>query len=316
MKSIAIFNNKGGVGKSTLTLFVADFFSSTKVTIADRRARVLIIDLDAQNSGATALLGNKKVKQHQDNQTCFDDLVRSLITPASVTLDTYMSTRSKSSSADRKIPLGELSVMVCSGEGMMNLEEKYRDRISIVLRERLKPLLAKHFDIVLFDLPANIDRRNFVPMAALVMTDFIVVPTEPTRITVNAMDKTFNIIRDAQGAARNAGYTVPKLAGIVLNKTDRRTKQYRLHAKEINLLAGKNDSLVFTNFLPNSPSLATAPDDSLNFETLRERYDTYYDHVRKVTKELAERCDLVRSKAKPKTAHASKRRKKAATTAT
>jgi len=81
---------------------------------------------------------------------------------------------------------------------------------------------------------------------------------------------------------------------VVLNKTDRRTKQYRLHAKEIRLLAGQNESLVFDNFLPAAPALATAADDSLQFDTLRERYDTYYDHVRKLARELSKRCGFIK----------------------
>jgi chromosome partitioning protein len=176
----------------------------------------------------------------------------------------------------------------------LRLEEKYRDRIVIGWFERLRPLLEKEFDIVLLDLPANIDRRNFLPMAALSTADFIVTPTEPSKITLNALEKTFSIIRDAQGAARQSGRPEPKLVGLVLNKTDRRTKQYRLHAKELKVRAGENDSLVFDNWLPPAPALATATDDSLQFEHLRERYDTYYDHVRKVSREMAERCGLVR----------------------
>lgn len=180
------------------------------------------------------------------------------------------------------------------GKSTLRLEEKYRDRIVIAWHERLRPLLEKAFDIVLLDLPANIDRRNFLPMAALSTADFIVTPTEPSRITLNALEKTFDIIRDAQGAARQAGRQEPKLVGLVLNKTDRRTKQYRLHAKELRIRAGENDSLVFDSWLPPAPALATATDDSLDFENLRERYDTYYDHVRKVSKEMAKRCGLVK----------------------
>jgi chromosome partitioning protein len=192
--------------------------------------------------------------------------------------------------------------MVSDGDTALRVEEKYKDRIATAVVEKLKPMLAKEFDIVLFDLPANIDRRNYIPMAALAAADHILTPTEPSKITVNAMEKTFDIIRDVQGFAKQRGYGIPKVVGVVLNKTDKRTKQYRLHAKDINLLAGQHDSLVFTAFLPNAPTLATASDDSLEFETLRERYDTYYDHVRKVARELAIRCGYtVTKKPVPKT---------------
>jgi chromosome partitioning protein len=297
MRSVAVFNNKGGVGKSTLTLLLADFFSSTSVTIKDRRARILVIDLDAQNSSATALVGHERVVRQQKEALTVDSLLQLLMQGKKPSLQDFLITRQAQATGARKIPLGELSVLATDGEATLQLEEKYRDRIPIGWHERLRPMLDKAFDIVLLDLPANIDRRNFLPMAALSTADFIVTPTEPSKITLNALEKTFDIVRDVQGAARQAGRRQPKLVGLVLNKTDRRTKQYRLHAKELRLRAGENDSLVFDNWLPPAPALATASDDSLEFETLRERYDSYYDHVRKVAKELAERCGFVRRRA-------------------
>ena len=293
MRSIAVFNNKGGVGKSTLTLLLADLLSSTNVTIKSRQARILVIDLDSQNSSATALVGQEQVERYQRAAATIDALVQLLLQGKKPSLQDYVITRHEKITEARKIPLGRLGVMAMDGDATMHLEEKYRDRIVIGWHERLRPLLDKEYDIVLLDLPANIDRRNFLPMAALSTADFILTPTEPSKITLNALEKTFSIIRDAQGAARQSGRNEPKLVGLVLNKTDRRTKQYRLHAKDLKVRAGENDSLVFDNWLPPAPALATATDDSLQFESLRERYDTYYDHVRKVAKELAERCGLV-----------------------
>lgn len=296
MKSIAVFNNKGGVGKSTVTLLLADFFSSTNVSIKNRQARILVVDLDAQNSCASALKSPEAVEKNQKEQATIEHLLHLLIQKKQPTLEDFLLVRHESATGARKIPLGRLSILANNGDDTIVLEEKYRDRIAIVLHERLRPLLEKEFDIVLFDLPANIDRRNYLPMAALGTADFIVTPTEPSKITLNALSKTFEVIRDAQGAARSAGRPTPKLTGLILNKTDRRTKQYRLHAKELKLQAGKNDSLVFDNWLPPAPALSTASDDSQDFETLRERYDTYYDHVRKVAKEVAQRCGFVSKK--------------------
>ena len=51
MHVISIYNNKGGVGKSTLIIGIAEFLAS------NRKKKVLIIDLDAQASSSSALLG-------------------------------------------------------------------------------------------------------------------------------------------------------------------------------------------------------------------------------------------------------------------
>ena len=48
---------------------------------------------------------------------------------------------------------------------------------------------------------------------------------------------------------------------------------------------------IFDNFLPDTPKMGTATDETLDFHTLKDRFDTYYDNVRKVALELEERCE-------------------------
>jgi chromosome partitioning protein len=290
MKSISIFNNKGGVGKSTVTLLIADFFSSAKVTIGNRQPRVLVVDLDAQNSTTTALHGSARVGDRIDQELTVGSLMEHLLAGEHPSLDDYLIVRTPGDTGVRKIPLGRLWSLVSDGEAAVQIEETHGPRIADALIDRLRPMLEKEFDIVVYDMPANIDRRNHLPMAALAASDFVVLPTEPSRIVVNALGRTFDILRDVQGAARQRGRRPPKVVGILLNKTDKRTKQYRLHAKDLMAIAREHRTVLFASFLPNAPALASASDDSIRFETLRERYDTYYDHVRRVARELAERC--------------------------
>ena len=54
MQTVAVFALKGGVGKGAITVFLADFFSS----IFDQR--VLVVDLDPQQSSTIALLGEDR----------------------------------------------------------------------------------------------------------------------------------------------------------------------------------------------------------------------------------------------------------------
>jgi len=55
MQTIALFALKGGVGKTALTVFLADSLSS----IYDQR--VLVVDLDPQQSTTIALLGEERL---------------------------------------------------------------------------------------------------------------------------------------------------------------------------------------------------------------------------------------------------------------
>ena len=79
---------------------------------------------------------------------------------------------------------------------------------------------------------------------------------------------------------------------MILNKTDKRTEQYR---SKLPLIFQKVDKgelpPIFENFLPDTSKLGTATDVTLDFHTLKGRFDTYYDNVRKIARELEERCE-------------------------
>jgi chromosome partitioning protein len=54
MQTVAVFALKGGVGKSAITVFLADFLTSIF------NQRVLVVDLDPQQSTTIALLGEAR----------------------------------------------------------------------------------------------------------------------------------------------------------------------------------------------------------------------------------------------------------------
>ncbi len=55
-KFISMFNNKGGVGKTTLTWNLAD-------ALAEQKKRVLLVDFDPQCNLSIAMLGSERFKQ-------------------------------------------------------------------------------------------------------------------------------------------------------------------------------------------------------------------------------------------------------------
>jgi cellulose biosynthesis protein BcsQ len=148
--------------------------------------------------------------------------------------------------------------------------------------------LAGPLLFVLIDLPGNLDRRSRLAVAGLVMSDFVLVPIEPNQISLTALPDSFDMnhyARDLGGDGK------PAVVGMVLNKTDRRTQQFRSKMPEIVKAAGSGElPPILDSLLPETPKLATATDETLDFRTLRDRFDTYYDNVRKVARELEDRC--------------------------
>ncbi|MBF0369985.1 MAG: ParA family protein [Magnetococcales bacterium] len=288
MYTVSIFNNKGGVGKSTLTVFMADFLATLRVR--ERHLRVLVIDMDAQGSCATSLLGSSRSSEAKRQGHTLARLANAVKQPQA-DITPYLIKRPRSRPKGRTQPLPELSVVVPDRGEIFAFEANPLHHLTL-LRDRLIPALEPYFDFVLIDQAGNVDARNLMAINGLVMSDAVLVPVEPSRISLNAMPDTMETIRHAR--ERGDGIH-PELLGLVLNKADRRTKQFKLHLPDIQELARALETPWFENHLPNAPGLASATDDSLAFESLRERYGGYYEQIRKVVKEVLDRLRTLQS---------------------
>jgi len=283
MPVISIYNNKGGVGKSTLTVGLAEFLAS------NRKRSVLVIDLDAQSSSSGSLLGRAAVAHAIESQRTITRLAESIIQSGKSPKNLSAFITERPASTARGTSLEKIAILVPEKPGMLELEETMtQTKDLLALRAYLKPALAS-YEFVLIDLPGNIDRRSKLAVSALVMSDFVLIPVEPSQISLNALPDTFELIHRARELGKNGR---PAIIGLVLNKTDKRTEQYRSKFPPILEAAGKGElPPVFENVIPDTPKLATATDETHDFSTLKDRFDTYYDHVRKVTRELEERCE-------------------------
>ncbi len=282
MHVVAIYNNKGGVGKSTLTVGLAEFLAG------NRGKRVLVIDLDAQASSSGSILGRPRL----------NEAIRHKQTIAELGAELRRSRKRMTSAEDffvrrpaaeaRGTALSDIAVLVPNKPGILELEEQMSRRSEAqIFKKYLRPAL-EGYDFVLIDLPSNVDRRNTVVVNGLTMSDFVLIPVEPSQISLNALPDTFELIDYARN--KNRGER-PAIIGMVCNKTDRRSQQYRSKFPEI-IASIADDELppLFQNILPDTPKLATATDETIDFHTLKERFGSYYDNVRKVARELERRC--------------------------
>ncbi|MEE4298129.1 MAG: hypothetical protein V2J24_01695 [Pseudomonadales bacterium] len=78
----------------------------------------------------------------------------------------------------------------------------------------------------------------------------------------------------------------PECVGIRMNKVNRTFKSYRRHHAELVDVARANGMRVLANQLSPASALMTATDGTLDFATVREKHETYDDHVRKATTEV------------------------------
>lgn len=283
MHVISIYNNKGGVGKSTLTVGLAEFLAS------NRKKRVLVIDLDAQASSSGSILGRRALAEAIKAERTIARLAAKLrrIRKPFSSVEDFLVIRP--AAEVRGTALAEIAVLVPDKAGIRELEDKMNGaKESQLLKKYLKPSLGE-FDFVLIDMPGHVDDRDTLIVNALTMSDFVLIPVEPTQMALNGLPDTFDLVNFARDKNRDSR---PEIVGMVLNKTDRRVQQYKSKFPQILKVADERElPPIFNNILPESPKLATATDETRDFLTLKDRFDSYYLNVRKVALELEKRCN-------------------------
>ncbi len=121
MQSIGVFHTKGGVGKSAVTVFLADFLSSL------HERRVLVVDLDPQGSSARALIPEDRLKDAFEQGRSLSKVLtatsRGKLTRKAV--ENAMIRREPTSKPRRgSVPLAEIAVLATEPRGYRTLTDQ------------------------------------------------------------------------------------------------------------------------------------------------------------------------------------------------
>ncbi|TXI75021.1 MAG: ParA family protein [Dokdonella sp.] len=184
-----VFNQKGGVGKSTIACNLA-------AVAASRGRRCLLIDLDAQANASRYLLGSALDQQQKTLAHFFDDVLGYRLFPES--LSSYV--------VNTRFPgLDVLPADPRLEELQSKLESRYK---MYKLREALDKLPA--YDEIFVDTPPAL---NFFTRSALIAADTCLIPFDCDDFSRRALYALLDNVRELQGD-HNRGLRVE---GIVVN---------------------------------------------------------------------------------------------------
>jgi chromosome partitioning protein len=211
-------NQKGGVGKTTVTLGIA-------AELAARGVEVVLIDLDAQAS-ATKVVG-----VGVDGRCSMAD---ALLEPERFMLsDVIVAT-------DWGFDLAPAEMALASRESRRSTADEF------VLRRQLDS--CEGYDVVLVDCPPSL---GLLTLNALAAASHLVVVTEPSFLALQGIEElleTWELVR----AHYNPGLV---LAGVVVNRVER-TVEHRVGVAEIASFFGPE--LVWSPVLPKRTVLQDA----------------------------------------------------------
>ena len=190
-----VFNQKGGVGKSTITCNLAAISAS-------RGLRTLVIDLDQQANSSHYLLGKLdasptlgKFFEHLLNYSYYQAEIRTFVHPT---------------------PFPNLSVMVAD-DSLEELQNKLVARYKIYkLRDALE-VLENDFDAIYIDTPPAL---NFYTQSALIAAQRCLIPFDCDQFSRQALYTLYENVKEIQ-QDHNKTLTIE---GIVVNQFTPRAK--------------------------------------------------------------------------------------------
>lgn len=192
MKKIAFYNNKGGVGKSTLAVNIAH-------ALAKIDYKVLLIDLDSQND-CSLMLGINRNKERKTfynliNPHC-DDKLKDCIIKARDNLDL--------------LPNSKYEI----------IEKEFNNNamfLTTLLDEKLADLKDMDYDYVIFDCSPS---RSIINSAILFFIDYIFIPVQLEVPAIDGLATIFDYLEDLR-------LNFDKIKLVIPNMYDARTNEGR-----------------------------------------------------------------------------------------
>lgn len=241
---LSVANQKGGVGKTTTSINLA-------AALAERGAKVLLVDLDPQGNASTGL----GLPPSQRVKTTYDILIEEVPLVEAVVATEFEGLFICPSSAD----LSSADIQLMANE-----------KRSFLLHDSLRdPRMDVHgFDFVLIDCPPSL---SLLTVNALVASHSVLVPLQAEFFALEGLSQLMLTIREVRRSA-NPGL---RIEGVVLTMVDSRNRLSQQVETDARQTLGE---LVFNTTIPRNVRLSEAPSYSqpvLAYDTASKGAEAY-----------------------------------------
>ncbi|MDZ7963473.1 MAG: AAA family ATPase [Nostoc sp. DedSLP03] len=205
MKTIAVYHNKGGVGKTTTVVNLA-------AAIRKKGKRVLVIDLDSQ-ANTTFATGLVKFDDEE-----FDDIKDSNIFHVLQSEDFYpiAEVARKSNFSNPEIYVVPAHIDLIRLETELNALDYSR----LILIEKLEKV-KDQYDVVLIDTPPSL---NLYAKIALIATDFLIIPSDLKPFANQGLTNVKEFIKTINGFRKQIRKPPIEIIGVLASKISTNAK--------------------------------------------------------------------------------------------
>lgn len=223
MKTICIFNQKGGVGKTTTNINLCSF-------LALNGYKVLTIDIDPQGNTTSGLgFDKRKIKQSVYDVLTRDIPLKSIIQKCELINNYYL--------APSKMELAGAEVELISKEGR-----------ETILKDRLKEIDGE-FDYIFIDCPPSL---GFLSINALCAANSVLIPIQCEFYALEGVAQLENTIKLVKKSLNKD----LEIEGVLLSMFDNRTN---LSNDVVNEVKKYFKNKVYDNTIPRNIRLAESP---------------------------------------------------------
>ncbi len=253
-------NLKGGVGKTTTTVAVAETLS------AEFGKKVLVIDLDPQTNATLMLIGEDKWRTLNASGHTLARLFKDALEPDNKLFNFDMTLQKQVSNVSGTWRLDLLP----SSLDLIDVQDrlaaapsgKYFSNNPIDLLWRAVKSRLDDYDIVIVDCPPNL---GIITLNGLRISQGFIIPTIPDFLSTYGIPQIVNRVREFAAAI---GETIEPL-GIVVTKFQANSTVHAINLRDLRV--GK-DAPLFATIIPQSNPIAAAAEYGPRRRTLGQKY--------------------------------------------
>ena len=280
---LAVSNRKGGVGKSTIAVMLAN------AAAAWSGRRVLVMDLDTQCNASLMLVGGDRWEKASRAGHTIADYFYDRFEKVAEDESAYVLGQAGDIAFGRMAP-GRVSLLPGSqklediqGELYLKASKKdlHADAVAVQVRGRMKRLM-KHFgmdfDLVILDCPPGL---SFAALAALDLADRVVVPFRPDFVSQFALDRVAMLVEKVETGEQLAGIPLAERRYACLPNCLEGTGHERLLLDQLSL-----DHPLLQTRMPLLDSIARAFDWDETGKSMEQKYADALPHLRRLHDEV------------------------------
>lgn len=277
---ISIINLKGGVGKTTITVALAEFMA------IQHQLKVLVIDLDPQTNATMALMDEYEWKKRNIRGQTIVQIFRDRLQQRLI-FSPQEAIVKRVSNVNGGIPGLDL---LPSSLDLIDLQDDLTGiEASGILSQRPLTILGEAiaeivtgYDMVLIDCPPNL---GLITQNGLVFSQYYLIPVIPDILSTYGIPQ---IVSRVRRLVLETGIKLQPL-GVVINKYRAQSTLHRTQSHVLNMDAGKiGFGRVFDTVLPESTQAAAAMDFTVAYPNLHGKYgyQVPYQQYRQLTEEV------------------------------